>query len=857
MKRMLINATQPEELRVALVDGQYLYDLDIELPSREQKKANIYKGKITRIEPSLEAAFVDYGAERHGFLPLKEVAPALFARQPEKGQRPEIKDVLREGQELVVQIAKEERGTKGAALTTFISLAGRYLVLMPNNPRAGGISRRIEGDDRSELREALSQLNIPEGMGIIIRTAGVGKSAEELQWDLDYLVRLWQAVEKASREKPAPFLIYQESNIIIRAIRDYLGPDIGEILIDDPSTYEQAREFMQQVMPHNLSKVRLYQDDIPLFTRYQIESQIEAAFQHELSLPSGGSIVIDHTEALISIDINSSRATKGEDIEATALNTNLEAADEIARQLRLRDLGGLIVIDFIDMTPTRNQREVENRLKEAVKRDRARIQMGRISRFGLLEMSRQRLRPSLGESSHETCPRCGGLGAIRNVESLALSILRIIEEEAMKENTARIVCQLPVNVATYLLNEKRETVTQIEKRQGVKLLLIANTTLETPAFEVKRIRVDELPAEEQASYELAKEIQKTEESALPAARPPAEKPAVKGVMPATPMPSPPVQAKRAGDNEKEKEGGGFIKQLFSSLFGGAKEEGKEAAEPAATRRRPVRETDRESDREKATAGRPRRAGGARRRSANGEQQAGGASTQRSSRGGRRRGGQSRRGGQGRVQRRASEPRQEQDTAPDSPALQTPQPAPAAPAAQDSTPAVPAPVTETPEASAESSPPAVKTEGTGNGESRPARPRRRSGGRGRQRSRQPASASGEPQDATPADKNGAKSENKTRERTGEKTGEKTGGETGTQPPAPAPDPQSKTRETTSPPAEPAAPREQVVPLPPISEAPRPDFAPSPVHSAVAKTVAEGKKEPTPPPVQQPAEKQGEK
>ncbi len=851
MKRMLINATQPEELRVALVDGQYLYDLDIELPSREQKKANIYKGKITRIEPSLEAAFVDYGAERHGFLPLKEVAPALFARQPEKGQRPEIKDVLREGQELVVQIAKEERGTKGAALTTFISLAGRYLVLMPNNPRAGGISRRIEGDDRSELREALSQLNIPEGMGIIIRTAGVGKSAEELQWDLDYLVRLWQAVEKASQEKPAPFLIYQESNIIIRAIRDYLGPDIGEILIDDPATYEQAREFMQQVMPHNLSKVRLYQDDIPLFTRYQIESQIEAAFQHELSLPSGGSIVIDHTEALISIDINSSRATKGEDIEATALNTNLEAADEIARQLRLRDLGGLIVIDFIDMTPTRNQREVENRLKEAVKRDRARIQMGRISRFGLLEMSRQRLRPSLGESSHETCPRCGGLGAIRNVESLALSILRIIEEEAMKENTARIVCQLPVNVATYLLNEKRDTVTQIEKRQGVKLVLIANTALETPAFEVKRIRVDELPAEEQASYELAKEIQKTVESALPVAKPPAEKPAVKGVMPATPMPSRPVQAKRAGDNEKEKEGGGFIKQLFSSLFGGTKEEGKETAEPAATRQRPVREPERESDREKTTGGRPRRTGGARRRSANGEQQAGGASTQRGSRGGRRRGGQSRRGGQARAQRRAGEPRQDQDTAADSTASQTPQPAPTPPAAQDSTPAAPAPVTETAETPAESAPPAVKTEDTGNGESRPARPRRRSGGRGRQRSRQPASASGETRDGTPADKNGEKIEDKNREKTGEKTGEKIGA----QPPAPAPAPQPKARETSSPPAEPAASREKVVPIPPISEAPRPDFAPSPVHSAVAKTVAEGKKDPTPPPVQQPAEKQG--
>ncbi|HEY4731622.1 MAG TPA: Rne/Rng family ribonuclease, partial [Gammaproteobacteria bacterium] len=467
MKRMLINATQPEELRVALVDGQHLYNLDIETPGREQKKSNIHKGKITRIEPSLEAAFVDYGTERHGFLPLKEVSPLSFRTAPPGDRRIDIKDVLQEGQELVVQIAKEERGTKGAALTTFISLAGRYLVLMPNNPRAGGISRRIEGDERTDLREAINALKIPEGMGVIVRTAGVGKSPQELQWDLDYLVNLWQAIETASTEKAAPFLVYQESDIVIRAIRDYLRPDIGEILIDDKEVFDRATDFMRQVMPHNLSKVKLYQDAIPLFSRYQIESQIEAAFQHELRLPSGGSVVFDHTEALVSIDINSSRATKGGDIEETALTTNLEAADEIARQLRLRDIGGLIVIDFIDMTPVRNQREVENRLREALKKDRARIQTGRISRFGLLEMSRQRLRPSLGEYSQETCPRCKGLGMIRSVESLALSILRIIEEDAMKENTAKIIVQLPVNIATYLLNEKRDAVSEIEKRQDL------------------------------------------------------------------------------------------------------------------------------------------------------------------------------------------------------------------------------------------------------------------------------------------------------------------------------------------------------------------------------------------------------
>jgi len=565
MKRMLINATQPEELRVALVDGQRLYDLDIETPSREQKKSNIYKGKITRVEPSLEAAFVDYGADRHGFLPLKEVAPSVFCKQPPEGKRLEIKDVLREGQEILIQIAKEERGTKGAALTTFISLAGRYLVLMPNNPRAGGISRRIEGEERSELRAVLDSLTIPDGMGMIVRTAGVGKSDEELQWDMDYLGRVWEAIEAAVPDKSAPFLIYQESNIIIRAIRDYLRPDIGEILIDDGDVYNNAREFMQQVMPHNLNKIKRYEDAVPLFTRYQIESQIEAAFQHELRLPSGGSIVIDPTEALVSIDINSSRATKGSDIEETALSTNLEAADEIARQLRLRDMGGLVVIDFIDMTPSRNQREVENRIREALKKDRARIQVGRISRFGLLEMSRQRLRPSLGESSQHTCPRCSGLGSIRSVESLSLSILRIIEEDAMKEQTAQIIAQLPVDVATYLLNEKREIVSAIEKRQNVRILLIANSSLEIPNYTVQRQRADELPNGAKNSYELATDIEEKKETIMSAApQVAAEQPAVKGVVPSSPAPT-------RNTTEVPSENG-FIKRLWSTLFSGDKEE---------------------------------------------------------------------------------------------------------------------------------------------------------------------------------------------------------------------------------------------------------------------------------------------
>jgi ribonuclease E len=559
---MLINATQPEELRVALVDGQHLYNLDIETPSREQKKSNIYKGKVTRIEPSLEAAFIDYGAERHGFLPLKEVSPTLFNNKPKDGQRVDIKDALKEGQQIVVQVVKEERGNKGAALTTFISMAGRYLVLMPNNPRAGGISRRIEGDERSELRDAINALTIPEGMGLIIRTAGLGKNVEELQWDLDYLANLWQAIEQASAERSAPFLIYQESDIIIRAIRDYLRPDIGEILIDDADVHHRAAEFMRQVMPHNLPRLKLYEDDIPLFTRYQIENQIEAAFQHEIRLPSGGSVVIDHTEALVSIDINSSRATKGGDIEETALMTNLEAADEIARQLRLRDIGGLIVIDFIDMNPVRNQREVENRLKEALKNDRARIQVGRISRFGLLEMSRQRLQPSLGESSQETCPRCQGMGVIRGVESLALSVLRVIEEDAMKENTGRIVAQLPVKVATYLLNEKRDAVSEIEQRQKVRILLIANSSLETPNYDIQRLRKDEIHGQDQASYLLATEYDQDYDSGLTTAekRQAIEQPAVKSLSPATPVP------RNVKTDDSDAANSGFIRTLWSNLF---------------------------------------------------------------------------------------------------------------------------------------------------------------------------------------------------------------------------------------------------------------------------------------------------
>ena len=504
MKRILINALQAEEIRVAMVDGQKLYDLDIESSDREQKKGNIYRARISRIEPSLEAAFIDFGSERHGFLPLKEISPEYFYTAPKNGEKLKIDKVLKEGQELIVQVEKEERGTKGAALTTYISLAGRYLVLMPNNPDAGGISRRIEGDDRAELKEKLANLTIAQGAGIIIRTAGVGRSVEELQWDLDYLDTAWQAIKKAALSGVAPFLIYQESNVIVRAIRDHLRSDIGEVLVDNAEVFNTAKELVEQVMPSFASKVKFYEDETPLFNRFQIEGQIESAFQREVRLPSGGAIVIDPTEALVSIDINSARATKGGDIEETALHTNLEAADEIARQLRLRDMGGLIVIDFIDMSANRNQKAVENRLKDALKSDRARVQIGRISRFGLLEMSRQRLRPSLGETSGVVCPRCHGQGSIRDVQSLALQILRLLEDEAVKERTGEVRVQVPVPVATFLLNEKRHQLETIQRRQKVRVLIIPNPNMETPSYDMQRLRDDDPSV---SSLELSIDIQ--------------------------------------------------------------------------------------------------------------------------------------------------------------------------------------------------------------------------------------------------------------------------------------------------------------------------------------------------------------
>jgi ribonuclease E len=560
---MLINATQKEELRVAMVDGQQLYDLDIESASREKKKANIYKGKITRIEPSLEAAFVDFGSERHGFLPLKEISKIYFDPSVKLGPgRVNIKDALKEGQELIVQVDKAERGNKGAALTTFISIAGRCLVLMPSNPRAGGVSRRIMGDERTEAREAMSTLNPPEGMGLILRTAGIGKTPEELQWDLEYLLSLWSAIDKASKEKPAPFLIYQESNLIIRAIRDYLRSDINEILIDSQDLYKQACDFMQMVMPHNLHKVKLYQDPVSIFTRYQIETQIETAFSRDVNLPSGGSIVIDHTEALTSIDINSAKSTAGSDIEETALHTNLEAAVEITRQLRLRDLGGLFVIDFIDMTSPRNQREVENKLREALKADRARVQIGRISRFGLLEMSRQRLRPSLGEASQIVCPRCTGQGTIRTTESLSLSILRLIEEEALKEGSTKVIVQLPISVATFLLNEKRSAINDIESRHSIHVTLVPNQNLETPHYEVQRIKISEPQKHGISSYRLADQI------APPASE--LDKPKVVPEQAAVQSVTPPTPAPGLAANKKKNDQG-IIKRIWNSLTGSAEE----------------------------------------------------------------------------------------------------------------------------------------------------------------------------------------------------------------------------------------------------------------------------------------------
>lgn len=564
---MLINATQQEELRVALVDGQKLYDLDIESPGHEQKKANIYKGTITRVEPSLEAAFVDYGADRHGFLPLKEIAKTYFPKDYKYDGRPSIKQVISEGTEVIVQIDKEERSQKGAALTTFVSLAGSYLVLMPNNPRAGGISRRIEGDERTELKSALSELDVPKGMGLIVRTAGVGKSPEELKWDLSVLVRHWESVAQAADSKPAPFLIHQESNVIVRAIRDYLRRDVGEILIDDKEVFDKALKHIELVRPDFVNKVKQYTGEVPLFSHYQIETQIESAFQREVRLPSGGSIVIDPTEALTSIDINSSRATKGSDIEETAYNTNLEAADEIARQLRLRDLGGLVVIDFIDMSPVKHQREVENRMKDAVRNDRARIQLGKISRFGLLEMSRQRLRPSLGDSAHHVCPRCDGYGTIRGIESIALSVLRIMEEECIKDNTGQIEAQLPVSVATYLLNEKRASIHQLEANHKVNLIVIPSPKLETPKFQILRRRETEVISD--LSYNVDLFEGKDTAADIPAAANTAkrEEPVLQGMSaPANVQPQAPAVAAVEVKNEQPSvmsKVGAWISNIFS------------------------------------------------------------------------------------------------------------------------------------------------------------------------------------------------------------------------------------------------------------------------------------------------------
>ena len=569
MKRMLINATQPEELRVAIAEGQHLFDLDIEVPSQEQKKSNVYKGKITRVEPSLEACFVEFGSARHGFLPLKEICPSCYSKDAsKKGGKIAIRDAVREGQEIIVQVEKEERGNKGAALTTYISLAGRYLVLMPTNPTAGGVSRRITGNDRDHLREQLQKVTSPDNVGIIVRTAGVGRDADELQWDLDYLLQLWTAIEQAAAKRAAPFLVYQESNLFIRALRDHLRNDIGEILIDNETVFNDAREFMQQVMPHNLNKLKLYTDQVPLFNRYQIETQIESAFARTVHLPSGGAVVFDHTEALLSIDINSARATKGSDIEETAYNTNMESANEIARQLRLRDLGGLIVIDFIDMTSRKHQREVEECLRSAMQIDKARVQIGRISRFGLLEMSRQRLRPSLGESSQETCPRCEGHGTIRSVESLALSILRLVEEEVMKDYTGQIIVQAPTEVINFLHNEKRAALAEVESRHKVPIVMLANQYLVTPHFEILRVRKSDISSDpsyaridQPEAQVLANERSQANAIAVPA-------PAVKRIVPDRPAPT-----------RTEEKAPGLFTRLANILFSHPKEEEKSKPAP--------------------------------------------------------------------------------------------------------------------------------------------------------------------------------------------------------------------------------------------------------------------------------------
>lgn len=621
MKRMLINATQAEELRVALVDGQKLYDLDIETGFREQKKANIYKGKITRIEPSLEAAFVDFGAERHGFLPLKEIAREYFV-DPNMSSRSGIKELIKEGTEVIVQVDKEERGNKGAALTTMASLAGRYLVLMPNNPRAGGISRRIEGEERAQIREALQGVTIPDGMGVIVRTAGIGRSSEELQWDLDYLIQLWGSIKEASTSRQAPFLILQESNVILRAIRDYLRQDIGEVLIDSKDAYNYALDFVQKVMPNYQSKLKLYEDAVPLFNRYQIESQIESAFQREVKLPSGGSIVIDPTEALVSIDINSSRSTKGGDIEETAFHTNLEAADEIARQLRLRDMGGLVVIDFIDMNQSKHQREVESRIKDATTSDRARVQVGRLSRFGLLEMSRQRLRPSLGETSGIVCPRCNGHGIIRDVKSLSLAILRLVEEESLKERTAQIRAIVPLSVATFLLNEKRDTIHDIEKRLGAHVLIVPNPQMETPHYEVVRLRDDdEALVNAEPSYALKLEETPTETETVLEAQSKPQEAAISSVQaPRTPAPTaaepentqPAATAKEkpaAKPTATKSEPGlfGRISQWLSGLMGSEESETPaQPSRPSQSGQRNNRDNAQRNNRSKSSGGRSQR-----------------------------------------------------------------------------------------------------------------------------------------------------------------------------------------------------------------------------------------------------------
>ncbi|MDA8327427.1 MAG: Rne/Rng family ribonuclease [Betaproteobacteria bacterium] len=587
MKRMLFNATQAEELRVAIVDGQKLIDLDIESASKEQRKSNIYKGIITRVEPGLEAAFIDYGNDRHGFLPFKEVARSCYLNNGGDSSRPRIQDVMREGQEVVVQVEKEERGNKGAALTTYVSLAGRYLVLMPNNPRGGGVSRRIEGDDRNELRDVMAQLEIPNGMSIIVRTAGIGRGVEELQWDLNYLLQLWSAVDIAASSQKGAFLIYQESSLVIRAIRDYFQPDIGEILIDTESVYEQAHQFMSHVMPGNVNKVKLYRDTVPLFSRFQIEHQIETAYAREVNLPSGGAIVIDHTEALVSVDVNSARSTRGADIEQTAFNTNLEAAEEVARQMRLRDLGGLIVIDFIDMENQRNQRDVENLLRDALHHDRARVQFGKISKFGLMELSRQRLQPSLGESSHQPCPRCSGTGFIRGIESTALHILRIIQEQAMKDQTGAIHAQIPVEVATFLLNEKRADIVAIESRLKVNIILIPNIYLVTPHYKITRLRQDELGALDQLvpSYQMGETI---EEAA--AAEPRKETratvqiPVVQGITPSRPAPvvADKIAASTANASATLTGKPGLINRIFGWLQKLVEENPAPVAAPTAT-----------------------------------------------------------------------------------------------------------------------------------------------------------------------------------------------------------------------------------------------------------------------------------